>query len=337
MEAPRDVSGVSSPSSLSGSRFVRDGGYVGGFSTSLCDFFSDPRSKTDCCALACCGVLSGDRNRYLLLGERPLSLWRRMGVAFGPLLILFMGLSVVNTLIIQSNPPDTDRKDLQIPPNLGILSQLFGWAIFLYSAVLLVRASYERAKFRRRLMIRLRDGTIPDDDSSSLLTSQQDAQLAWQQKGAHRTCGCYSYDTISPLPTRAADQMTTGYQQARMMDDEDDDFEEDTIPPDLCTCIWKALSAMCCGYCCGCWCQCCGMCATGQEEREINRLVPKQERMMDYVTFEVRYNLVTIVTLSKMCDTFYWNDRYCFTVFYLSFSFSFSQPECLRPLFTLFY
>jgi hypothetical protein len=77
------------------------------------------------------------------------------------------------------------------------------------------------------------------------------------------------------------------------------------------------------------------MCATGQEEREINRLVPKQERMMDYVTFEVRYNLVTIVTLSKMCDTFYWNDRYCFTVFYLSFSFS--QPECLRPLFTFFY
>eukprot|EP00550_Attheya_septentrionalis_P012888 CAMPEP_0198303146 /NCGR_PEP_ID=MMETSP1449-20131203/56735_1 /TAXON_ID=420275 /ORGANISM="Attheya septentrionalis, Strain CCMP2084" /LENGTH=579 /DNA_ID=CAMNT_0044005631 /DNA_START=292 /DNA_END=2029 /DNA_ORIENTATION=- len=210
-----------------------------------------------------------------------------MGVAFGPLLILFMGLSVVNTLIIQSNPPDTDRKDLQIPPNLGILSQLFGWAIFLYSAVLLVRASYERAKFRRRLMIRLRDGTIPDDDSSSLLTSQQDAQLAWQQKGAHRTCcACYSYDTISPLPTRAADQMTTGYQQAMMIDDEDDDFEEDTIPPDLCTCIWKALSAMCCGYCCGCWCQCCGMCATGQEEREINRLVPKQERMMDYVTFE---------------------------------------------------
>eukprot|EP00978_Attheya_sp_CCMP212_P040290 scaffold218295_cov33-Attheya_sp.AAC.1 len=80
--------------------------------------------------------------------------------------------------------------------------------------------------------------------------------------------------------------MTTAYQQAMMMDDEDNDFEEDMIPPDLCSCIWKALSAMCCGFCCGCWCQCCGMCATGQEEREINRLVPKQERMMDYVTFE---------------------------------------------------
>lgn len=283
MEAPRDVSGVPS---RSGS--VRDGGYVGGFSTSLCDFFSDARIKTDCCALACCGVLSGDRNRYLLLGERPLPLWRRMGVAFGPLLILFLAWSVVNTLIVQSNPPDTDdSEDLQIPPHLATLSGLLGWAMFLYVTILLIRASYERANFRRRLMIRLRDGTLPEDDPSSLLTSQQDAQLAWQQRGAHRTCGCYSYDTIGPLPTRAAAAtMTTGYQQAMDMDMDDDDLQEDIIPPDLCTCIWKALSAMCCGYCCGCWCQCCGMCATGQEEREINRLIPKQERMMDYVTFE---------------------------------------------------
>ena len=43
-----------------------------GFSTSICDMF---RNKSDCCALACCGILSHDRTRYLLTGEYPPS-WR---------------------------------------------------------------------------------------------------------------------------------------------------------------------------------------------------------------------------------------------------------------------
>lgn len=39
-----------------------------GFSTSICDMF---RNRFDCCAFACCGILSYDRTRYLLTGERP--------------------------------------------------------------------------------------------------------------------------------------------------------------------------------------------------------------------------------------------------------------------------
>lgn len=54
--------------------------YRGGFHTSICDIFRDPHRRTDCCAVACCGVLSSDRSRYLLTGKRPPPLWIRMGM-----------------------------------------------------------------------------------------------------------------------------------------------------------------------------------------------------------------------------------------------------------------
>lgn len=48
------------------------------YQTSICDIFRDPHRRTDCCALACCGVLSSDRTRYLLTGKRPPPLWVRV-------------------------------------------------------------------------------------------------------------------------------------------------------------------------------------------------------------------------------------------------------------------
>jgi hypothetical protein len=32
--------------------------------------------------------------------------------------------------------------------------------------------------------------------------------------------------------------------------------------------------------------QCCGICAIGQEEREVNRMVSAEERLIDYITFQ---------------------------------------------------
>eukprot|EP00978_Attheya_sp_CCMP212_P021719 scaffold63824_cov28-Attheya_sp.AAC.2 len=75
MEAPRDdVSGVASPSSLSRSIFVRDGGYVGGFSTSLCDFFRIRGARR---IVLCAGVLWS-----LVGGSESISLVGRTSVAF---------------------------------------------------------------------------------------------------------------------------------------------------------------------------------------------------------------------------------------------------------------
>lgn len=64
------------------STFRRPRTYRGGFHTSICDIFRDPHSRTDCCAVACCGVFSSDRNRYLLTGERPPPLWHRVLMYF---------------------------------------------------------------------------------------------------------------------------------------------------------------------------------------------------------------------------------------------------------------
>ena len=56
--------------------------YRGGFHTSICDIFRDPHRRTDCCAVACCGILSSDRSLYLLTGERPPPLWKRVLMYF---------------------------------------------------------------------------------------------------------------------------------------------------------------------------------------------------------------------------------------------------------------
>ena len=56
--------------------------YRGGFHTSICDIFRDPHRRTDCCAVACCGILSSDRSLYLLTGERPPPLWTRVLMYF---------------------------------------------------------------------------------------------------------------------------------------------------------------------------------------------------------------------------------------------------------------
>lgn len=52
---------------------------------------------------------------------------------------------------------------------------------------------------------------------------------------------------------------------------------------DLCTCLWNAAAALCCGALCRCWCQCCGMCAIAQQDRELRRIHPQR---IDYITFE---------------------------------------------------
>jgi len=77
-------------------------------------------------------------------------------------------------------------------------------------------------------------------------------------------------------------------------EEDDTEEEEDTrtcgmqhiiLPPDLCTSLWNTSKYLCFG-CVGCWCQCFGICAIGQEDREMQRLLSKHELQLDYVTFE---------------------------------------------------
>jgi len=63
------------------------------------------------------------------------------------------------------------------------------------------------------------------------------------------------------------------------------DTRHTALPADLCSSLWNWSKCFCFGFV-GCWCQCFGMCAVGQEDREMQRLLSKQELQLDYVTFE---------------------------------------------------
>jgi len=80
-----------------------------GFSSSICDLFSDPSQRSNCCAITCCGLFISDRTNYLALGTLPQPWWKRLLVnilfplaTFGTLAILTDKLwaSVVSFVVI---------------------------------------------------------------------------------------------------------------------------------------------------------------------------------------------------------------------------------------------
>ena len=113
--------------------------YRGGFHTSICDIFRDPHSRTDCCAVACCGVLASDRNRYLLSGERP-PLWRRVLLYFViPFLFIgAIGYFTVDVPVVEDGEDGGDGGDgeltMKVPP-LGIL-----WSFYAYIGIISIWA-----------------------------------------------------------------------------------------------------------------------------------------------------------------------------------------------------
>jgi RsiW-degrading membrane proteinase PrsW (M82 family) len=134
--------------------------------------------------------------------------------------------------------------------------------------LLLCRARSERMRVRRAVMRKLFEKRGGDED---LATPDTHLQLhAHDIRSAHATCSCYPKDVA--------------YLMAR-----DEDEPHDTPPPaprDLCTCLWDSMRCLCCGWCCGCWVQLCGMCAIGQEDREIQLLLDKGQLQVDYITFQ---------------------------------------------------
>jgi hypothetical protein len=93
---------------------VRRRKYRGGFHTSICDIFRDPHRRTDCCAVACCGVLSGDRSLYMLTGERPPPLWRRvlMFLVVPAMLVAAMNYFASDVTVVDD---DGESQTLKVP------------------------------------------------------------------------------------------------------------------------------------------------------------------------------------------------------------------------------
>jgi len=99
---------------------------------------------------------------------------------------------------------------------------------------------------------------------------QEDSSI----RASTKLCGCLPKD----VPFRSNNNNNN--------DDDDNDDNSDSAGIDFCQFLWKAFSSLFCGACCGCWCQCVGLCAVAQEDREVQRMMPKKQFRVDYITFQ---------------------------------------------------
>ena len=264
-----------------------------GFSTSICSMFSDPARRSDCCALACCGVLASDRTRYLVLGQRPAQSWAMRFLLYAglPLGLYRAGDAVIASAREDewaarcraafpgdgSRAPDLSAFDGPVDGVEGLGPRLgLGLALVASSGIavacLLARARRSRSGLRRDILERLR--ALEEQDQEQAHGAAPGASGGFhghETSQAAGNCGCYRI-----VSDDGGSQAGTGSEPAA------------TNGGDLCSCLWSVLSSLFCRACCQCWCQWCGMCGTAQEEREIPRLVPEEKwrRRVDYITFQ---------------------------------------------------
>ena len=236
-----------------------------GFSTSICDLFhsSDPLHKEDCCAFACCGLLAQDKTEYLFYNRLRQQPSRSRSAALVLVPIAFVVVLVVALSLLLSSSTSTSSTSLA-------LALLF----FLPLGFLLYLCLWNhcrRVEFRRQLVqFSLQQHSHLQPSSPDYLQDSYDANCA-----RCCCCGCYSRDdtTTSTNP------------------------EED-----FCTKLWTLFANGCCGTCFGCWYQCCGCCATAQEAREVQLLLPTTTKV-DYWTMEDHANYFPSIQQLRMSKT----------------------------------
>ncbi|KAL9183556.1 hypothetical protein ACHAXT_004412 [Thalassiosira profunda] len=247
--------------------------YRGGFTTSICDLFRDPHRRTDCCAVACCGVLSSDRSRFLLTGERPPPLWVRvlMYLIIPALFIAAMNYFAVDVPVDSSDDPneqpDGEEQTQKVAPP-GLLL-----AFIVYIVAIVAYGFMKNRRTRREIMTKLYEERARDRGEEVDPVRLQ-RFLSHHSLDINRAHGCWSfcynhdYDFVDE---------STGLIEAREEQEEEQD-------EDFCTRLWDCLRNM--FWCCGCWCQCFGCCALAQEEREVSRLTGNEQPTHDYMTFQ---------------------------------------------------
>lgn len=155
--------------------------YNGIFSSSLCGMFEGgPQSKTDACALACCGVWLWERNQYMLEQKTPKP-WRQRPIEVG-IFLLIISVAIAWTI-------DPESIYLQVAVILIISGILWRMLEF----------QHTRAFFRIKLAI---DKYTRDHSGEQNLNLQDPGLhmfLAQNRKdihGVHALCGCSRVDHI---------------------------------------------------------------------------------------------------------------------------------------------
>jgi hypothetical protein len=240
-----------------------------GFSTSITDAFQDAQHRqTDACALACCGMLQSDKDRYMIMGISPPSLVRRLFVHILTPLILFATACYGATHISNAYL------------NQLISTLLVAFILLLIISQALCKGRWKRVMVRKELLwrkYRLRNGEAtlllqePEDDDESLQHAKEylQGQTRCDLHCAHAFMGCYVTDL--------------------------DRNSQPGPPIDCCATTFRCL--MISTLPCRCHVQCCGMCALAQEAREVAQWVPASQRRLDYITMQpaVDYHAHTLL------------------------------------------
>ena len=274
IEPPTESSAVRYPSTShpSTARYRYCRVHRGGFSTSICDLFRNPYDRSSCCALICCGIFLNDRNQYAVNGRIPLSWWQR-GLAFVGVLVLTFAVAVAMAIL------EINAKSLAFLVGLTVPS-------FALSAF----CTLGRAKFRREIKLKIQEDHA---DATGELPDEQDPEdCCSEERRVHRCCACVPKD-IFYLPQQ--DSSSTASEHGYSAPSED-----------ACSSLWNVIAVSCCG-CSGFWCNWCGVCATGQEHRELRRILPPERFEMDYITFQPYQEYVPAIQVLRTAQsTSFW-------------------------------
>ncbi|VEU39025.1 unnamed protein product [Pseudo-nitzschia multistriata] len=242
--------------------------YRGGWSTSMGALLDDPNRKSNCCALTCCGIFLYDRTNYLVTGNRPNWTQRQVTVLIIPLLLVF---AIAITSAMGEIECEVWDDECIILYSLLVFSLQ---AIFVaYLIFLCCWGRQSHGTLRQAVHRKMRDQQRGEKHFEEQL-SDMDIAVIEQPVGC---CSCYPYDVEVSL-----DAVGDDIDVARKL----------MIPSsaDLSTCLFRVWSNFCCGTLCQCWCQCCGMCAIGQEDRELELILKKNDNPgalhIDYITFQ---------------------------------------------------
>lgn len=226
--------------------------YRGNFSSSISDLFSDPYDRSSCCAFACCGILLSDRNRHAHDGTMPTNWWLRCAcvVALAISCIVFFPLFVI------------------------------------LLALIAVSQTMMRAQFRRQLKESIANSAGTTEDRHALPVHY----CCSEERRAHRMIACIPNDIIYIYRNNTSEEEEEEQQQQQQLPGSSSFADTtstslDRKPTDLCDWIWKLVAATCCGVA-GCWIHCCGICAVGQEHRELRKRLPPERFYFDYITFQ---------------------------------------------------
>jgi RsiW-degrading membrane proteinase PrsW (M82 family) len=208
-------------------------------------------------------LLLSDRNAHFVLAEAQPQhgrWWRRFACNLGLPLAVWIILNVSETFLATD---DTQP----------LWDAVIGWVMIVLVAILLVRAKYQRMQVRQAVMRELHQqrlaGNRSGEDEEALFLRLHAPDV----RRAHATCSCFPNDVIYHTIADEDAEGQAGHMVVRP-------------PTDCCTSLWNALKASCCGTLCCCWLQCCGMCAIGQEDRELETLLEPLVRQVDYITFQ---------------------------------------------------